>query len=201
MRRAVTLWREAAADGTNIATQTYNSLLYLAAGGEGWERLARGIDEGIRPLPPQPVRPRFQQKGKGEQQQQQQGEASEAGSSGVQASGATASVSGPVATAAAAGGGGEVAAAADVEGAGAAPVPAPEQPPMVPCAELMACGEEIWAAMQASRAVPDHGTFLALARMAAIRGDAEQALHWVRCDAFMCGHACMRSQHAMASER
>lgn len=157
MHKAAALWREATAEGTHFSTSIYNSLLYLSAGGEGWERLARGIDAGIKPLPIQPLPPRGQKKPNA-QQQQADGAATDGGE--------------------------------QAEAAAAAPADAPpaEESPMVMRDELISISEQLWAAMQAAGLQPDHGTYLALARVEAIKGNAGQALHWVR------GHA--RPDHA-----
>ena len=51
----------------------------------------------------------------------------------------------------------------------------------MPCSkeECISSGLAVWRYIQDTGVVPDHGTYMSLARLEAIRGDPEAALQWV----------------------
>ncbi|GLC37152.1 hypothetical protein PLESTB_000985800 [Pleodorina starrii] len=161
LKHAMKLFGELVAEGGSLQTPIINSLMYLACGAEQWERYVRGL-----PL-----------------------------LSLAEAAPAALAVAATGARAGAAtgeggdgGGGGEAEMAEAQEatqqqqqqrkGKPAKPLtPLPEGPPP-PREELLAAMDELWSYMGTAGLQPDQATYLALARLEALKGNAQASLQW-----------------------
>lgn len=145
-----------------IRVSEFNSLMYLAVGGDRWETLARGAEPDVGAVA------------------NVRGNAAVAAdapavtTSSTAANGGTEAGVGTSSGSAATEGG-----STDAQGGEAATAAVPEETMSEQRARHVAAATRVWGVMQEHSVKPDAGSYLALARMEGIRQEPKAALAWV----------------------